>query len=354
MTNSPVKGVHLRLKDTESTDNLVRYIKEGLAPIGVNFMVLEFNPGYKFECFPELSEGTFGKEDAKKVGAAAKEAGIKIAPLIMCLGHQGWGSSPNKLLEVYPEFKETPDVKIGKKEPDKIAGKFINNTPHGEFYCHSWCASNDGVYKYVLPMIDEITTDLGTDMVHVGLDEVFSIAEDSCPNCTGKGKAELFARTVNILHDYIVKKQGWQMLMWGDRLNNAKECGYSDWDGDGLGMWRAIDMIPKDIVICDWHYDIIESGFPSVGVFMEKGFTVIPAAWRSLKQTKVFWDDAVKQVSDKNLGKLAGMMVTCWAEASAEYLDKLNTHVKAGLQDEENDDDRGIASSVVYMAKTVK
>jgi len=213
------------------------------------------------------------------------------------------------------------------------------------------------VYKYVFPMMDEIMEDFGADCLHVGMDEVFSIAEDSCPRCVGKGRAELFARTINILHDHIVKEKGWQMMMWSDRLNDAKAFGYHSWEGDILGMWRAADMIPTDIILADWHYDMNEKGFAGIEALIEKGFTVVPAGWRSLKQTRFLWDEAQKygkSAKEKGFpGALGGMIITCWNEASGEFIDKLLTHVKAREQNEEEIDVRGIASSVVYMAKTL-
>jgi len=351
-------AVHLRLQDTQSTDNLIRYIKEGLGPLGINLLCLEFNPGYAYRCFPELSDGTFGRGDARRVAAAAREAGMRIVPLFMCLGHQGWRVPKKPLLELHPEFCETPEVHEGKKRPDMVGGKVINNTPDGDFYCHSWCASNDDVYKYVFPMMDEIVEDFGADAVHVGMDEVFSIAEDSCPRCVGKGRAELFARTVNILHDHIVKEKGWRMMMWADRLQRAKEFGYNDWEGDALGIWRAADMIPKDIILLPWHYEIAERGFPGIEAFIEKGFTVLPAGWHKLPATRFLWDEAKKygeSAKEKGFsGSLGGMMVTCWHTASPEYLESLLDCVKAGEQNEVESDHRGVASSVVYMANALK
>jgi hypothetical protein len=85
---------------------LVQYIREGLAPLGVNLLCLEFNPGYNYLCFPELADGTFGRDSAQKVAAAAKTAGIRIVLLFMCLGHQRWRFNRNALLKAYPEFIE--------------------------------------------------------------------------------------------------------------------------------------------------------------------------------------------------------------------------------------------------------
>jgi len=343
-----IKAVHLRVKDAATTDKLIQYINEGLAPLGVNLLCLEFNPGYNYRCYPELADGSFGKEDAQKVAAAAKKAGIRIVPLFMCLGHQGWRFRKNNLLKLHPEFDETPNVP---EDGD------AENTPDLEFYCHSWCASNDDVYKYVLPMIDEIADDLGADCVHVGMDEVFSLADENCPRCKGKDRAELFARSVNILHDHIVKKKGRKMMMWADRLNHAEECGYHAWEGDIWGTWKAIDMIPKDIILADWHYEMNEKGFPGIEVFLEKGFTVLPSSWKSLEQTRFLLKEALKykkSAKEKGYpGELMGVMVTCWSEANNELLDKLLASLKAREQNEEAQDARGIASSVVYIAANV-
>jgi len=339
-----IKAVHLRVKDASVTEKLIQYIEEGLAPLGVNHLCIEFNPGYNYRSYPELADGSFGKEQAQKVASAAQKAGIKIVPLFMCLGHQGWRFEKNKLLKQHPEFDETPDVP---EDGD------AENTPDLEFYCHSWCASNDDVYKYVLPMIDEIADDLDADTVHVGMDEVFSLADDNCPRCKGKSRAELFARTVNILYDHIVKKKGRRMMMWADRLNNAEAFGYHAWEGDIWGTWKAIDMIPKDIILTDWHYEINEQGFPGIEALLEKGFTVIPAGWRELKQARFLLDEALKyekSAKEKSYkGELAGMMITCWSEANNELLDSLLQPLKAREQNEEAKDARGIASSIVYM-----
>ena len=341
-----IKAVHLRIKESNVTDKLIQYMEEGLSSLGVNLLCLEFNPGYNYRCFPELADGSFGKADAQKVAAAAKKLGIKIVPLFMCLGHQGWRFEKNKLLKLHPEFDETPHVP---EDGD------AENTPDLEFYCHSWCASNNDVYKFVLPMIDEIADDFDTDTVHVGMDEVFSLADENCPRCKGKDRAKLFARSVKILYDHIVTKKGRKMMMWADRLNHAEAFGYHAWEGDIWGTWKALGMIPNDIILADWHYEINEQGFPGIEALLEKGFTVIPAGWRELKQARFLLDEALKyekSAKEKGYkGVLAGMMITCWSEATPELLDSLLASLKAREQNEEAKDARGIASSIVYMAE---
>jgi hypothetical protein len=342
-----IKAVHLRPVSSDTTDKLVRYIKEGLAPLGINTLCLEFNPGYNYKCFPELANSTFGRDDAKKVAAAAKEAGIRIVPLFMCLGHQGWMHDKNTLLTAHPEFDETPHIT---KENDPKR--------HGwDFYCHRWCASNDDVYKYVFPMMDEIMEDFGADCLHVGMDEVFYLADEDCPRCKGKNRAELFARTVKILHEHIVNEKGWQMMMWADRLNKADDFGYSGWDGDIWGTWEARDMIPTDIILTDWHYDMNEKGFPGIEALIERGFTVVPACWNDAAQARYLWSESQKHAASAAVkgynGKLGGLIVTSWKEVDDELLDLYLEVVKNREHHLEEKGLKGVASSVVFVGENL-
>lgn len=352
-----IRAVHIRVDHAAVTEPLCRYIKEGLAPLGITHLIIEFNPGYVFTCFPELSFGDFGRAQAQQVAAAAREAGIKIVPLFMCLGHQGWRLDTSMLLKVYPEFTERPHLP-----------KQAEHMPHDLFfYCHSWCASNDKVYEYVFPMIDEIMADFGADMIHVGMDEVFDLAESSCPRCAGKTKPFLFARTVNILHDHIVREKGWGMMMWADRLNDGKKFNYGAWEGDIWDTHKAIDLIPKDIIMADWHYEMNEGGFPSIAHFIEKGFTVLPAAWRKLDQTKYLLTEALKAreaaKTNGHSGALAGMLITSWNNCTPDFIDKMLPLLQDRITQEpeiptstppRERPPTGIAASIVYMADALK
>jgi hypothetical protein len=83
------------------------------------------------------------------------------------------------------------------------------------------------------------------------------------------------------------------MMMWGDRLLDSKETGYSEWDASLNGTSPAIDKIPKDILICDWHYDYTpKTGFPSAKIFADKGFRVWPTVYHDLNSSLKFMEVA--------------------------------------------------------------
>lgn len=291
-------GFHLRISSKEDVEPLLYSLEEFLLKRGVNCLVLEINTGYQFTNHPELSEGTLSKVEANQIVDAAKKFGVEIIPLFECLGHQGWGGTPNSLLRVYPEFDETPHISYEAKWP--------------EIYCRSWCASNDDVYKVVFSLIDEIIEDFEPRYFHVGMDEVFIIADDRCPRCRGKEKAKLFTDVVNRLYNHIKIEKGIELMIWGDRLINSQTTSYSQWEADKLGIWPAIDMIPKDIIIADWHYENMKE-YVSVEYFLNKGFKIWPSCWKDKNAAKKFFEYAISKAKELNkLQLLFGFLITGW------------------------------------------
>ncbi|MHC4542360.1 MAG: family 20 glycosylhydrolase, partial [Planctomycetota bacterium] len=179
-----------------------------------------------------------------------------------CLGHQSWKASNAPLLTKYPQFDETP-------------GMYSKNE---SIYCRSWCPLHPEVNKVVFALMDELIEVFEADALHVGMDEVFLIGEDDCPRCKGRDKAELFAKAVNDYYNHLVRGHKIEMLMWGDRLIDASKYNYGKWEASANDTARAIDMISKDIIICDWHYEL-RPAYESVPMFLEKGFRVWPASY---------------------------------------------------------------------------
>jgi len=58
--------------------------------------------------------------------------------------------------------------------------------------------------------------------------------------------------------------------MWGDRLIDGKKYDFGEWEASTNGTAAAIDLIPKDIIVCPWHYEL-RSDYPSIPMFIEKG-----------------------------------------------------------------------------------
>lgn len=264
----PVRGLSIAAPNKAGVDPFVKFIKEELAPKKVNTLILRVDYNYEFESQPELRDSVaLSKADVKKIVNACKRAGIKIVPQINLLGHQSWASTLGNLLEVYPQFDETPHVKM----PEKY------EWPNADgLYCKSYCPLHPDVHKIVFNVMDEICDVFETDAFHAGMDEVFYIGDDKCPRCGGRDKAELFAGEVTKIRDHLAAK-GRELWIWGDRLIDGKTTGLGMWEASMNNTHRAIDMIPKDVVICDWHYERPDK---TAVLFALKGLRVITCPWR--------------------------------------------------------------------------
>ena len=172
-----------------------------------------------------------------------------------------------------------------------------------------WCRSNPDLNPVAFALIDELLDAFDADAMHVGMDEVFMIGDDKCPRCCGKDKGELFAGVVNVLHRHLVDEKGVEMLMWADRLLDAKKYSYGEWEASKTGSHRAIERIPKDIILCDWHYEL-RKDYPSVRFFQEQGFRVLPSPWKNADAAVAFIRTARKDATERMLG----VLFTGWSE----------------------------------------
>lgn len=302
----PVRGLCVAAPMPEGVDDFVSFIDQDLTEAGVNTLILRVDFRYQYESRPELiSDHALSKPEVKKLVQVCRQNNIRLIPQINLLGHQSWHSTLGKLLEVYPEFDETPDIDL----PDKY------EWPNEDgLYCKSYCPRHPDVHNVVFDLVDEIIEVFETDAFHAGLDEVFYIGHPDCPRCKGRDPAELFAGEVNRIYHHL-DNNGKELWMWGDRLIDGRTTGIGLWEGSYNNTHRAIDLINKNVVICDWHY---ERADPTAFLFASKGFRVATCPWRNPdvavrqeKMMRTFIDEATAPMKDRYLG----MIQTVWTSA---------------------------------------
>lgn len=297
------KGIVLTAPLSEEIDDVIKLIDEYLAPCGFNMIVMQVRYRYRFKCHPEVwGYDPLSFEDVKRLLTVCRKNNIKLVPKMNLIGHQsGFHNEPTDgilhghnevasdirdgLLRAYPDF----DEQYGTKEI---------------IYSRSICLSNKGAKKVVCELIDELMDVFEADTIHIGCDEVFNAG--LCPECTKKSRGELISSWINSINDYI-RSRGGKTLIWGDRLLSAKETGYNRWEASDDGSHSAIDMLSKDITICDWHYDEYEK-YPSVDIFASKGFKMMVSPWRDKNNLEAFISYAKKH--DK--GHINGVLMTTW------------------------------------------
>ena len=208
----PVRGLAIAVPSPAVLDSFVTFINEELAPKKVNTLVLRVDYNYRYKSHPELvDDDALTPQQVKKIVDACKKNKIRIIPQINLLGHQSWASTLGKLLQVYPQFDETPHIKI----PENYSWPNPDN-----LYCKSYCPLHPDVHKVVFELVDEICDAFGADAFHAGMDEVFYIGDDKCPRCGGRDKAELFAGELTKIQAHLASKKrelwisGWRSSAW--------------------------------------------------------------------------------------------------------------------------------------------
>jgi len=299
--SQPWRAVHLLNYDTDADLDALANNLEPLAKQGINVIILEVDYNFAFKSHPELRHGAnpITREGARRFADACKKQNIRLIPEFQSLGHQSWKEETFPLLTVYPKFDLTP-------------GAFPNNDG---LYCREWDPLNPEVWRVVFALMDEIIDAFQARALHVGMDEVFLLGSDKSPSTKGQDPGVLFAKAVNELHEHLVRKRKVEMLMWGDRLIDSKKFDLGEWEASNNGTAAAIDSIPKDIIICPWHYEIRES-YLSIPMFLDKGFRVLPASWKDVEATKAL----IQFSREHGSPKLLGHMFTTWGVKKEELL----------------------------------
>ena len=305
----PVRGLAIAAPSVQGLDLFLKFIENELAPAHFNLLILRVDWNYAYESHPELRDtNPLSKADIKKMVDMCKKHNIKIVPQINLLGHQSWAKTTHNLLRVYPEFDETPHVKT-----EDYTGW---PNPYG-LYCKSYCPLHPGVHKVVFALVDELMDVFEAEFFHAGMDEVFYIGDDKCPRCSGRDKAELFAGEVTKIQNHLSLNNR-RLMIWGDRLLDGKTTGLGMWEASMNNTHRAIDMISKDVFICDWHYERADL---TCAYFAMKGFDVATCPWRNPEIAALQLKDMIdfrQQTKRVAMGShFHGIVQTVWSGADA-------------------------------------
>lgn len=262
------RGVHLYMPSRENLPFFRRLIRHLLVPMRYNTVFLEVGAGMAYDSHPEVNaawvrdkeEADHGlhrgsphievadgcyltKAEVRDLVAYAEEHGIEMIPEIQSLSHVEF------LTMAHPEIAENP------------------NESHPDCYC----PQNERSYEILFDLIDEIIEVFRPQRyVHMGHDEAYTMCV--CDKCKDVPKADLFARDVNRIYQYL-RGKGLGMMIWDDMVNTTRHFACPD----------ALGLIPKDIVLLNFvWYDrvdvdtedlLLEHGFPvMIGNFYSSHF----------------------------------------------------------------------------------
>jgi hypothetical protein len=222
-----------------------------LACFKVRYVAIEFGPQLVLDCEPSIARGaSFSKKEAKMVIDYARSLGLEPIGYLNMLGH------------LERAYEKSP------------------YTDHGGIMIQ-----NEEVYdKFVFPILSEMLEIYGPiKWFHCGMDE----AGDLCSWLSSQGydSAQLLARHLSKINDFL-KQRGIKMIIWHDMLFSPdfeKEIGAPIGPANGgppHNTYRALDLIPKDVILDYWFYEPLDS-YPALDWLRKKGFEVWASPWQT-------------------------------------------------------------------------
>ncbi|MCS6860277.1 MAG: beta-N-acetylhexosaminidase [Abditibacteriales bacterium] len=272
----PFRGVHLHA-DKDTLPWVTQLIEKVFSRLKITHIVLECQYA-RWDSHPELAPAwAMSKDDMRQLKEVAAAHFIQIIPLIQSLGHAEWMFARGQNLDL-AEDKHVP---------------------------YACCPSEPKVYNLLFDVYKEAIEVFQPEYLHVGLDEVGSRGRfGECPRCFGTPIPDLFLNHVLRLYNFL-KDNNVKMMMWGDMLLLRGEARDATHGGPPMHTAAVRLALPKDIVICDWHYAPAYD-YPSVRLFRSLGFPVIGATWHNPYNIYAFSRAA------QRAGAM-GMLQTTWA-----------------------------------------
>lgn len=308
MTDYPwqTKGIVLTAPLTKDVDDVCMFIDRILSG-KVNMIVLQTRYRYQFKIHPEcMGYDPLSENDVKKIVDVCKKNNIRLIPKMNLFGHQsGTHNTPidgilhghagyepcerDGLLRAYPQFDETPELE-------------------NVFYCRNICPTHPDIKNVLFELVDELLEAFEADAMHIGCDEAFTLG--TCPECKKHSNAELFSNWITSVHAHLASK-GAETMMWSDRFLSAGETGYGEWEASAIGTESALYSVPKDIILCDWHYGTYGKGYPSIKIFADAGFRMMISPWKDKNAAEAF----INYAAEHDCGNIDGVLATTWCSS---------------------------------------
>lgn len=292
------RGIHL-LADNHALAWHKELIHSVFAPLKINKLVLECEYA-RWDSHPEIApDWAMTKAEMRELRDYARAHFIEVIPLIQTLGHCGWMFYNGQHLDL----AEDPELP------------------------YAYCVSNPDTYKLVFDVLTEAIDLFQPQYLHIGHDEVHHRGRyPYCRSCRRYSPATLLVRDVEKLHRFLAERKV-RTMMWGDLLLRPGEASDAAHGGGPHDFARARERLPRDLIICDWHYGTFDQ-YPSLSLFKSEGFEVIGACWYNPQNIA-----RLSQAAQK--ARAWGLLQTTWTgydgnrTAPLQHYDQLAAYIVA-------------------------
>lgn len=292
-----IRGVHLCLHaDTLDVDYAKQLISE-IGRLGFNTLILEVDNVVQLNSHPELAKpNALTTQQLQELISLAKNSGLEVIPDFQTMGHQD-----------YLFAKTYPDLVENHEQP------------------YAYCPSNPKTYTILFEIYDELIELFKPKYFHIGHDEILDFQHNHkqigyCEQCKNTPPDQLLAKDISKIYDYL-KSKNVQTMIWGDMFLAKEQFpptpGRAYFGGEPDNTWNAINLIPKDIIVCDWQYGSDRDPrpeYPSLGFFITKGFRTIGTVWYNPDNIRDFTMAAESQQSPQ----MSGMIISTWCAVNKD------------------------------------
>lgn len=228
-----------------------RRLVDTLALLKYNTIVWEVNDRLQYESHPDITAANSPtKQELAELVEYARSRHFEVIPQLATFAHFGYALGK-------PAYRHLSESE---------------QTTYGHRSRFNYCPSNPATYDLVFDLMAEVTEVFQPRYFHIGHDEASFDDIGVCERCTGTEPWVLWAQDIRKL-DAWIREHGMRTILWGDQFlpeHNGGEPFYTA---------RATDMIPKDILVFDWHYSPNHNYDATISYFKEHGFEVVGCPW---------------------------------------------------------------------------
>ena len=217
-----------RARQIETPETVFRYF-DAAAAGGFNTVILYLEDRIKTPSYPYSDDAeSYSAEQIAGMVAYAGKLSLELIPVVSNLGHT-------------ERFLRHAALQPLSEQRGGAPGRFA---PAGSAHHDVVCPSLPETYAFFDRYITEVAALFPSRYFHVGLDEFWDLGYCSLcrPIVLAKGLSALF--TAHIRHTHtLLSSLGKVMMMWDDMFETCPE---------------SLAELPRDIVLCAWHYDYID------------------------------------------------------------------------------------------------
>lgn len=217
------RGAQLDLARQPETLGHIRSFIDFISQHEFNHLVLYLEGRIRTRSFPyRQPSASYAPDDIKTIVEYADHKKMNVVPVVSTLGHA-------------EQFLDCPELEHLAELRGDRAGRFSTKK-------HVFCPTLPETNEFFEAYLTEVAELFPSEYFHAGFDEAWDIGY--CDLCRERLKtetqADIFAKQILDIHAIVAGKLKKTMIIWDDLFDVYPE---------------ALERLPRDIVMCAWHYD---------------------------------------------------------------------------------------------------